>query len=1125
MSPTGAGLETRVGAVRRRLTGRTLAAAAVWAGTAAGCGLVLAWVLAGPEGWRQGSGLPLLLDGAIVASAAALLLGARAKARRWFGDRPVASAMERAAGVPAGLVLGALELVRAVPPGVSGALAARAEQEVSRALEASGADLGGELAGQVARWVRRGGAALGFVGVLAALLAVAAPARAARAWGGLARPLAVMAEPRLPPLVVSPGSVDVPRGSDVEVRVEAPGRDRAVVHWQGAGDVAREDTLALAGGVGVMRFPALAVRVEYRVEVADGAASDTYRLTPVDPLFVGDLRVEVAYPPHTGLPPAEFRGTVPPLTLPEGTLLLLAGEASRPLGVAALLDASGDPLLRLEVDGGRFEGSWRPASAGRFPWRFEDPSGAPAELVPEPLDVALVADSAPRVAIPLPGRDTLLSLSLRQPLVLEARDDYGLRRLELVAYRVTSDGEAGERVVQGLDLGGARSALARPLLDLASWGLLPGDEVRYFARVLDNAPRAQEGVTPEYVLRLPRAAELRREAGERLDETARRLEELAAEAERRAGESRDLGRERAAERPAESGRPGQPTPADPMGFEEREELREAVEGQQRLAGEVDSLRAELESLERALEEAGQADPGLAADLAELQRLLEELAGGAMAERLEALAAEAAGGDASRATRSLQELAEEQERFRERLEQSLERFRQAAVEQDFRATRGEAEDLARKEKALADAFREGDRPDLRALQQDEAAAGAKALQEQMERLRERLDAQGDGDAASRVREALEAARRSEQEMEAAAQEARRRSGEQAARRADEAARSMEEAARSLEEAQGDRARQGAQAAREALEAAADGALALARRQAALRAEMDRAAPEALQGMRGDVAALSQGVRNLAQALFEGAPEALAGNPTLSIQMGRAMESLDRTVQALEGRRGSVPSPSAAASQAVADLNQVALLALAGSEQGGEQGQGEGEGGQDTAEQLQQAAQQQGDVANQAGQLAPMQLGERALREQLERLAAQQEGVARELEELSGRPEAREESLGDLEALAAEARALAEALGQGRLSPETLRRQERLFHRLLDAGRSLEREDQEPSEERESRTPGAFERPAALPLGEERLGAVRYRLPGAEELRGLPPAVRQLVLQYFERLNRGGGGAGR
>jgi hypothetical protein len=91
-----------------------------------------------------------------------------------------------------------------------------------------------------------------------------------------------------------------------------------------------------------------------------------------------------------------------------------------------------------------------------------------------------------------------------------------------------------------------------------------------------------------------------------------------------------------------------------------------------------------------------------------------------------------------------------------------------------------------------------------------------------------------------------------------------------------------------------------------------------------------------------------------------------------------------------------------------------------------------------------------------------------------------------------------------------------MAQGRSPRELERRQEQLFRRLLDSGRSLERD--EVSEERESTAAGAFERGEVTPLSEEALGALRYRIPDPERLQRLPPAVRQLVLQYFERLNR-------
>ena len=169
-----------------------------------------------------------------------------------------------------------------------------------------------------------------------------------------------------------------------------------------------------------------------------------------------------------------------------------------------------------------------------------------------------------------------------------------------------------------------------------------------------------------------------------------------------------------------------------------------------------------------------------------------------------------------------------------------------------------------------------------------------------------------------------------------------------------------------------------------------------------------------------------------------------------------------------------------------------------------------------ERLQQIAQQQGSVNQRTGQITPMSLGQLAQGNQLREAAASQEKIAAQLGELADRPPDQAQTLGDLQALALEAQALAERLARETLDVETLQRQERLFHRLLDAGRSLEKD--EFSDERESSAPGQFERNEVEVLSPEDMGALRFQPPPAEELQGLSPAQRQMVLEYFERLNR-------
>jgi len=315
VSPFLLNIDKRVGAVRAYLEHRTRGAAALWAGVVLAGVLVAAWFLSGPDGWRQGSDVPLVLDMLLILVIVVGLRLLRRGMQRWFSEAPLASAMEDAARLKAGTVRGSLELARGIPEGVSESLAGHAAQRALGDLDRPDSELAGTLGHGVRSWIRRGTGLMVAMALVLTTLTIMAPARAGRAWAGLSTPLSIMADPVLPPVQLSPGTVDVLRGSDVLVRVEAPSRETVELVWQSAGDAGPTETLVLTNGVAERTFQRISAAIEYRVGTPDGATTQTYRLTPVDPLFVSDLRVEVAYPPHTGLPPEEFRGTVPPLSL------------------------------------------------------------------------------------------------------------------------------------------------------------------------------------------------------------------------------------------------------------------------------------------------------------------------------------------------------------------------------------------------------------------------------------------------------------------------------------------------------------------------------------------------------------------------------------------------------------------------------------------------------------------------------------------------------------------------------------------------------------------------------------------------------------------------------------------
>jgi len=137
--------------------------------------------------------------------------------------------------------------------------------------------------------------------------------------------------------------------------------------------------------------------------------------------------------------------------------------------------------------------------------------------------------------------------------------------------------------------------------------------------------------------------------------------------------------------------------------------------------------------------------------------------------------------------------------------------------------------------------------------------------------------------------------------------------------------------------------------------------------------------------------------------------------------------------------------------------------------------------------------------------------------MEAIAARQRRIAEQLRELA-EESGTEELPARPEALASEADEIARTLRETGIDRETLERQERLFRRLLDAGRTLER-DPDPNR-RESRTAAAGESaiPPEPPAGA--LAGPRYPYPAEAALRSVSPATRRLILDYFDRLNRSG-----
>ncbi len=95
MSPAPASVTRIVEGVRAYLLGRARLALGLWLGAALAGALALAWLAVAPEGWRQGTSAPLLIDVLVVGLCASAWLVHRRLAGSWLRERNLASSIEQ----------------------------------------------------------------------------------------------------------------------------------------------------------------------------------------------------------------------------------------------------------------------------------------------------------------------------------------------------------------------------------------------------------------------------------------------------------------------------------------------------------------------------------------------------------------------------------------------------------------------------------------------------------------------------------------------------------------------------------------------------------------------------------------------------------------------------------------------------------------------------------------------------------------------------------------------------------------------------------------------------------------------------------------------------------------------
>ncbi len=911
---------------------------------------------------------------------------------------------------------------------------------------------------------------------------------------------------------VEPGDVELLRGGSVEIRARIEGGLPADATLEiSPEDVERKERREAtpdSDGVFHWRFRSVDHSFQYRV-LAGRFSSPEYAVRVVEPPILRTFRLRLVYPAYTGLGVRTLEPNVGDVTALPGTRVSISGQANKALAGAMLLFEQGDSLA-LRVDGRRVAGDFVVRRDDGYSIRLQDKRGY---FTPEPIvyRITVMEDARPVVSIPIPGQDVDLGESMELPLLVIAEDDFGFSKAEL-----------HYRVLPGNDLGGAvdtsEHVLRLPLGEkgphlridynwsLANLGLLPEDEVSYYAVVYDNdtVRGPKKGMSRTYRARFPSVFEIYQEVAEQQQQTLTGLEEVRQQSEDLRQKIRELSREMLRE-----------TKVD---WTRKQEIEETLKRQEKA---LQQLREVERTLNQAVEKM-ERNQLLARETLEkyqkLQELMREVATPELKQALQKLQEALKSLDPKRIEQAMKNLQANQEDLLKSLDRTIELLKRLRLQQKLDELANKLDNLLQRQETVNKALSKQE-TDARKLAQQEKQLARDA--EDVERTLRELNEEArkvpgtPRDQLDSAVAAIDSASIASQ-MKLAQQQMQAGQRQQALKTGQQAMAQMMKLAQQIQSAKNAMTGREMLEAMKGLQRVAWQALELSQEQEKLWRDMQRASRNGqnIPSLAERQADVREALQRVAEDLIQLSQKTFAVSPQVARALGEAAAKMDRALSSLESR-----NPGAARNAAFEAMNALNRLSMgvqsALQQAAGSSGQG---GMEQWLQQMMGLSNQQQWLNQQTMQFGLGQQWSPQQQAALERLAAQQEALRRTLEQLMREAAGQTGSAGRLDRVAEDMQKVAEDLQRGRIRQETLNRQERILSRLLDAQRSIRRQGLSRKRKAQAARRQLASRPGALPsdLG-ERVDSWRAELLRALR-EGYAKDYRRWIERYFEAMSK-------
>ncbi len=968
---------------------------------------------------------------------------------------------------------------------------------------------------------------------------IAAPGPFFSATNRITAPSTVFERPAPYSIQVSPGDAELIIGNDLEVSISITGllpEQTPVLETILEGEFRSRFVNLADDSTGSLKHVFQNVRQAFQYRVAgDEVVTTWYSVLILERPLVQQLSLRLIFPRYTRIPTQILDVNVGDFSALRGSTVEVNISASGAETQRAWLHFDSGRVIEMSVDGTHIEGRFGVRGSDSYHVVLQGKDGI-LNLNPILYRVESLTDAPPSASLLAPASLVDLTDDMLVPLLAHITDDIGFNRLTLF-YRLSESrfGNISEEFSSlSIDIPNHYQldqdvAYSWALKDVTILDPVPGDIIDYYLEVFDNDTISgfKSAQTRIYQLRMPSLAEQYKRLDDSQDDTQASIEDLLERANKAREQFEELKKELL-----------QNPEAD---FHDERLLEQLQQRQKDLEKSVDQIADQMDQLSELMEDNDLVSDETLDMFEELKEVVEEVRTPELMDALEQLQNALENMNLNEMQDALEKFEFSEEMYQERLERTLDLFKKFRVQQDLEEIEKRAEDLSETEDKLAEETAKleneqktaeeangenqqpGEKNEDLAKQQELAAEEMKALEEKMEQVRERME-ELNNMPDQEMQDLLEDTQDQQmaQQMQENAQELRDNELQQAQQQQEKMSQQLNQLSSQMQDMQMNMQGAQMQVNIAAIRATLEDVLTLSQKQEQLRHEvlsltLDSPLLRSSAQVQVDLAESLTIVSDSLQSIAREIPQM---SRDIQGRAGDTLREMSDAIVAMTER--SARRAAGHQKGAMTNLNELALML---SELLNQQMNGSGTGQSNQSmeqmmEQLQQMGQQQQQLNQQIQQLLNDMQGSRLTTDMMDRLrqmGSQQEQIRNELRKMSRERNSRNKILGDLNKIADQMVESILELQQNRVTRTTVRRQQQILTRLLEASRSLEQKGKDKKREGKSADEILRESPAQLTPSEQ-LERLRRDLIRALES-GYSSDYESLIRQYFTLLQNG------